>query len=148
MPVGHHLWRHASFLITSDPAATDIDLVCRFLQGTYWARDIPRETLERSIRAALAYNLLDEKEGRQIGFARVVTDEVRFAWLSDVFVLEAYRGRGLARWLVRTVLDDPRLREVGRWLLATQDAHGLYRRLGFEEVNPGRYMLLTRPRAG
>jgi GNAT superfamily N-acetyltransferase len=143
---GHHLARQGAFLITSDPAATDIDLVCGFLHGTYWARDIPREALERSIRTALAYNLLDQTEGRQIGFARVVTDEVRFAWLSDVFVLDPYRGRGLARWLVRTALDDPRLRAVGRWLLATQDAHGLYRRLGFEDVNPGRYMLLTRPR--
>jgi GNAT superfamily N-acetyltransferase len=69
---------------------------------------------------------------RQIGFARVVTDFATFAWVADVYVLPAYRGKGLAGWLMRTVVDDPRLQGLRRWLLATKDAHPLYRGVGFE----------------
>jgi GNAT superfamily N-acetyltransferase len=140
----HRIWRRAGFVISTDPRATDLDQVCGFLATTYWARDVPRETLEQSIGAALVYNLIDATSGRQAGFARVVTDQARFAWLSDVFVLEAYRGRGLGKGLVQAVLDDPRLARVGRLLLATADAHGLYRECGWQEAPPGRYMTFER----
>jgi GNAT superfamily N-acetyltransferase len=141
----YRVWRRPGFVISTDPRATDLDQVCGFLATTYWARDVPREALEQSIRAALVYNLIDEASGRQAGFARVVTDQARFAWLSDVFVLEAYRGRGLGEWLVQAVLDDPRLARVGRFLLATADAHGLYREHGWRDAPPGRYMTFERP---
>jgi GNAT superfamily N-acetyltransferase len=141
----HRIWRRAGFVISTDPAATDLDQVCGFLATTYWAKDIPRETLEQSIRAALPYNLIEAASGRQVGFARVVTDQTRFAWLSDVFVLEAYRGRGLGKWLAQAVLDDPRLARVNRFLLATADAHGLYREQGWRDAPPGRYMIFERP---
>jgi GNAT superfamily N-acetyltransferase len=75
----------------------------------------------------------------------VVTDHARMAWLSDVFVLQAYRGRGLGKWLVQTVMDDPRLATVRRWMLATDDAHGLYRQLGWQDAPPDRYMTMQRP---
>jgi GNAT superfamily N-acetyltransferase len=104
---------------------------------------VPHQVLEQSIRAALVYNLIDQAS-RQVGFARVVSDQARFAWLSDVFVLEAYRGQGPGAWLVQTVLDDPRLAPVGRFLLATADAHGLYRRHGWQDAPAGRYMTLER----
>jgi GNAT superfamily N-acetyltransferase len=81
----------------------------RFPRHHLWAEEVPRQVLEQSIRAALVYNLIDQASGRQVGFARVVSDQARFAWLSDLFVLEAYRGQGLGAWLVQTVLDDPRL---------------------------------------
>lgn len=133
-------WRRGGFAIATDPAATDLDVVCGFLESSYWARGLPRELLERSVRGALVYNLIDESRGRQVGFARVVTDRARIALLSDVFVLEEYRGRGLGKWLVQTVQDDPRLATVRRWILATDDAHGLYRQHGWEDVPLGRYM--------
>jgi GNAT superfamily N-acetyltransferase len=75
----------------------------------------------------------------QAGFARVVTDRARFAWLADVFVLEAHRGAGLGVWLVETVLSHPDLTAV-RFVLGTADAHGLYERFGFEPADPGRIM--------
>jgi GNAT superfamily N-acetyltransferase len=140
----YRVWRRAGFVISTDPAATDLVQVCGFLASTYWAKDVPRQVLEQSIRTALVYNLIDQASGRQVGFARVVSDRARFAWLSDVFVLEAYRGQGLGAWLVQTVLDDPRLAQVGRFLLATADAHGLYRRHGWQDAPPGRYMTLER----
>jgi GNAT superfamily N-acetyltransferase len=70
----------------------------------------------------------------QVGFARVVTDRATFAYLADVFVLEGHRGRGLGKWLMEVVLAHPELQGLRRWMLATADAHGLYRRYGFREL--------------
>lgn len=138
------VWERPGFRITTDPAATDLDLVCGFLQGTYWAGDIPREVLEASFEPCFVYNLIDLETGGQVGFGRVLTDRARFAWLSDVFVLDAYRGRGLGTWLVGTIMADPRTAPVQRWLLATKDAHALYRRHGWDDAPEGRYMVKTR----
>jgi GNAT superfamily N-acetyltransferase len=132
------------FTIVTDPAATDLDLVCGFLTNSYWAKGLSRAVLERSIEAALVYNLIEDASGAQVGFARVVTDQARMAWLSDVFVLESHRGRGLGRWLAQTAMDDPRLATVRRWMLATDDAHGLYRQLGWQDAPAGVYMTLRR----
>ena len=89
-----------------------------------------------------------EEYGRQIGFARVVTDRATFAYLADVYVLESHRGRGLGRWLVECVTAHPDLRGLRRWTLATRDAHDLYRRFGFESLRaPERYMEKVRDRA-
>jgi GNAT superfamily N-acetyltransferase len=137
-------WRRDGFTITTDPATTDLELVCAFLARSYWARDIPRGRVERSIQAARVYNLRDDQAECQIGFARVVGDDARIAWLSDVFVVESHRGRGFGKWLVATVMADPRLAPVGRWLLATSDAHDLYRRHGWRDAPAGRYMVLER----
>jgi GNAT superfamily N-acetyltransferase len=90
--------------------------------------------LLRSISHSLPFGLY--KEGRQIGFARVVTDRATFAYLADVFVLPEERGRGLGRWLVQAVLDHPDLQGLRRWLLGSRDAQPLYRKLGFAEPPP------------
>ena len=137
-------WHRDDFVIATDPATTDLDAVCGFLATSYWAKDLAREHIERSFAASLVYNLIDEGERRQVGFSRVVTDYTRMAWLSDVFVLNAYRGRGLGKWLVKTVIDDPRLADARGWILATADAHGLYEQFGWQHVAAGRYMTLLR----
>ncbi len=140
-PLSNPTWQHGNFVISTDLADTNLDVVCGFLATSYWAGGIPRADLEQSIEASLVYNLLNQAaERRQIGFARVLTDGVRFAWLSDVFVLDDYRGRGLGKWLVQMVMADPRIERVRRWVLATQDAHGLYRQHGWEDVPSGRYL--------
>ena len=131
-------------MIATDPATTDIDAVCDFLQTAYWAHDVSRADLVQSIRAALVYNLIDENDGAQIGFARVVTDGSRIGWLSDVYVLDAYRGRGLGKWLVGTVMADPRVAGLRRMVLATDDAHALYRQYGWSDAPPGRYMIYSK----
>jgi GNAT superfamily N-acetyltransferase len=137
--IDHPSWQRDGFTITTDPATTDLDVVCGFLADSYWAKGLARDLLERSVRAAMVYNLIEDG-GRQVGFARAVTDGARIAWLSDVFVLDRHRGRGLGKWLVQTVQDDPRLATVRRWVLATDDAHGLYRQHGWQDAPAGLYM--------
>ncbi len=117
-------------IVASDnKARIDLDTVHGFLRSSYWAEGIPRETVERSIRNSLAMGLYDGD--RMIGFSRVVTDYATFAYLGDVFVLEAWRGRGLATWLTQCLVDHPELQGMRRWLLATRDAHGVYAKVGF-----------------
>jgi len=121
----------AHYEIDADKARLDIGFVHRFLVRSHWANGIPLAVLERAIAHSRAYGLY--RDGRQVGFARVVTDHATFAYLADVFVDEAERGRGLGRWLVETILADPELQGFRRWLLGTRDAHGLYRGCGFGE---------------
>lgn len=125
--------------IDCDPARLDIDLIHGFLSRSYWARDIPRETVERSIANSLNFGLYDR--GQQIGFARVTSDRATFAYLADVFIVESRRGGGLARRLVRAVLAHPELQGLRRWMLATRDAHALYAGQGFRVLAaPERFM--------
>ena len=128
--------------VSTDRSRLDLDLVHRYLsEEAYWARGRTREQVERSIEHSLPFGVY--VEGRQVGFARVVTDRATFAWLADVFVLPEARGRGLGKRLVETVLAHPELQPMKRWLLATADAHGLYRRYGFEELRDvGRFMAI------
>jgi len=132
-------WRRIEYVISTDPARLDVDLIHDFLaHRSYWAREIPRELVQRSIEHSLCFGL--HTAGGQAGFARVVTDYAVFAYLADVFVLEPHRGLGLGKWLVETVIRCPELQGLRRWELATNDAHDLYRRFGFGEANPALVM--------
>lgn len=133
-------WERAGFVITTDKQRLDIAFIYDFLsQQSYWARNRSRELVERSIDNSLNFGVF--KGDEQVGFARVVTDFATFAWLADVFVVEEYRGRGLGIWLIEVITSHPRLQNFRRWLLATRDAHELYRRFGFNEVaEPERWM--------
>jgi len=132
--------RRGDFLISTDRTLLDVAAVHDFLANySYWAAGIPREVVQRSIDGALCFGLYDN--GRQVGFARAVTDGATFAWLGDVFVLESHRGRGLSKWLLEGVLAHPALRGLRRILLGTRDAHGLYRRFGFTDLaDPTRFL--------
>ena len=134
-------WRH-DLEISTDPARLDVDWVHASLAGTYWATNIPREIVERSIAGSLTFGIYGG--ARQIGFARVVTDHATFAWIADVFVDPEYRGRGVSVWLMEVIRAHPQLQGLRRWLLATRDAHGLYRKFGFEPLHePERFMEIT-----
>jgi GNAT superfamily N-acetyltransferase len=130
-----HHWTRGEYTVSTDPARLDLDVIHRFLTRSYWAEGRPRERVAQSIAHSLPFGLYDRSG--QVGFARVVTDYVVVAYLSDVFVLEAHRGRGLAKWLVDLVMHTPELRAIRRWILGTRDAHGLYRRFGFADPPPG-----------
>jgi len=134
-------WQRGQFVISADPAKADHDVITGFLGTSYWAKHVPRDKIIRSLESSLTYHLIDEPSGAQVGFARVVTDRVRFAYLCDVFVLDSHQDRGLGTWLTETAMADPRLSDVGHWVLATASAQPLYRKLGFEEAKPGRYMV-------
>jgi GNAT superfamily N-acetyltransferase len=126
-------WARADYAISCDPAATSLDVVHRFLaEESYWARDIPRSVVATEIANSLCFALLHR--GTQVGFARVVTDRATIAYLGDVFVLEAHRGKGLSAWLMECVTSHPELQGLRRWMLLTGDAHGLYRKFGFNEL--------------
>jgi GNAT superfamily N-acetyltransferase len=137
-------WRQGEYLITTDPARMDLDVIHGFLTASYWAAGIPRETVARSIAHSLPFGLFAGV--RQIGFARVITDHTTFAYIADVFVLEAYRRRGLAHWLMRSIVEHPDLQGLRRWVLATRDAHALYASVGFTPFSaPERWMERRNP---
>lgn len=132
------LRRDDGYTISTDPDRVDRRAVWEFLRTSYWARGIEFESVSQGIDNSLVFGLADAG-GAQAGFARAVTDRARFAWLSDVFVLEPHRGRGLGVWLVETVMNHPELAGL-RVMLGTADAHGLYSRFGFVPANPERIM--------
>jgi GNAT superfamily N-acetyltransferase len=132
-------WRRGELEITTDPARMDVLAIHAFLTRSYWAEGIDETTVRRSIAGSLCFAMLDST--RLVGFARVVSDRATFAYLADVFVAEALRGRGLSKWLMEVILAHPELQGLRRWVLATRDAHELYRKYGFTELAaPGRFM--------
>ena len=132
-------WMRDGYSISTDPNRLDLEVIHRFLTESYWAAGIPMETVKRSIEYSLPFGLF--KADRQVGFARVVTDYATFAYVADVFVLEEHRGEGLSKWLMEVIVSHPELQGLRRWMLATRDAHGLYRKYGFEVVKqPERWM--------
>ena len=133
-------WRRGEFAISTDRGRLDVGLVHKFLsESSYWATGRPREVVERSIEHSLAFGIYQGE--RQVGFARVITDYATFAWIADVFVLDEFRGRGLGKWLMEVIIAHPELQGFRRWVLATKDAHEIYRPFGFQELKyPARWM--------
>ena len=137
-------WTKDDFIISTDKSKIDIAYVHQFLTNSYWAENIPVETVERSISGSLCFSVFHQRA--QVGFARVITDEATFAYLADVFIDENYRGKGLSKWLMETIIQYPTLQHFRRFLLATRDAHGLYKQLGFEPLNnTDRWMHIHKP---
>jgi GNAT superfamily N-acetyltransferase len=127
--------------ISTDSARLDVALIHRWLsEQSYWAAGVPREVVARAIANSLNFGLYHATAG-QVGFARVITDRATFAYLADVFVLDAHRGKGLSKRMMNEIMSHPELQGLRRWLLATRDAHGLYERFGFTLPKaPGRLM--------
>jgi GNAT superfamily N-acetyltransferase len=137
-------WKHLDgFVADDDPGRLDLDVVHGFLRTSYWSPGIPREVVARAIAGSLTVGVY-APDGAQAGFARAVTDRATFAWIADVFVVPSYRGHGLGRFVVSTLLDHPELQGLRRTMLATADAHELYRSYGFDELkNPDRFMAVN-----
>ncbi|MBL7744933.1 MAG: GNAT family N-acetyltransferase [Chitinophagaceae bacterium] len=132
------------YSISTDKSRLDIDFIHTFLTRSYWAEGIPREVIEKSVKGSLAFGVYFDD--RQVGFARMITDEATFAYLADVFIEEEFRGRGLSKWLMEVIMSYPGLQGLRRIMLATKDAHGLYSRFGFIPVtHPERWMQIHDP---
>ena len=130
-----------SIEVSVDPSRIDVSLVHEFLSSSYWAKGRPRELVERSIEHSLCFGAYEN--GRQIAFARVITDRAVFAYLADVFVVPDHHGRGVAGLLLEAILGHPELEAIRVFRLSTRDAHGLYRKYGFTSmVNPEKSMEL------
>ncbi|GAB2612959.1 GNAT family N-acetyltransferase [Streptomyces capparidis] len=136
--------RDDGYELSTDPGRLDIGLVHHWLStDTYWATGRDRDRVERAARASLNFGVYGE-EGRQVAYARVVSDLVTFAWLCDVYVDRAHRGRGIGTWLATAVRDHLAPHGIRRVLLATGDAHGVYAKAGFAPLaEPEQWMVLT-----
>ncbi len=133
-------WTRDGYTITTDPHRIDHEAVYRFLADSYWAAERPTEVIDRSLDASLTFSLLHDD--RQVGMARVVSDQATFAWLCDVYIDADHRGKGLGQWLVSVVIEHPDLRDIQRWMLGTTHSHSLYARFGFTPLpEPGRFMI-------
>lgn len=131
--------REGSIVVTTDRSRFDLDVIHGFLTTSYWAKGIPRETVARSMEHSLCFGAFDE--GRQVGFARVVSDRTTFAYICDVFALESHRGNGVGKSLMAAIMSHPELQGLRRWTLFTRDAHDLYRQFGFgAAAHPERLM--------
>lgn len=135
----------AELLISTDKSKLNIPLIHKFLSGhSYWAKNIPLEIVERSIENSLCFGVyLDDK---QIGFARIISDYATFAYLADVFILPTFRSKGISKKLMEFIKEHHSLQGLRRWMLATADAHELYRQFGFTELaKPDRIMEISVP---
>jgi GNAT superfamily N-acetyltransferase len=134
------------YTISTDPAKLNLAVIHDFLANqSYWVPGISLRSVQISIEHSLNFGLYHQE--KQIGFARLLTDYVRFAYLMDVFILEEYRGKGLGKWLMECVFTHQALQDVRRWMLATWDAHDLYARYGFEPLaRPDRFMEKVNPK--
>jgi len=131
------------FVLSTDPTRLQFEYIYRFLsEDSYWAKGLTREQLRHSMQRSLCVGAYRGEQ--QVGFARVLSDGTRFSYLGDVFVDSTLRGQGLGKAIVEFTLDQPSVRDAGRWLLGTRDAHSLYERYGFETAPPTRYMLRMR----
>jgi len=132
------------FHLSTDPALLDLDLIHGFLAESYWAKGIPRETVARSIENSLCFAVY--KGAAQVAFGRVISDFATYAYIGDIFVLEAFRGQGLSKWMMEAITSHPKLQGLRRWTLLTRDAHGLYAQFGFTPIQkPDRFMELHDP---
>ena len=130
----------AGYSISTDPAKLDRNFIHSFLASSYWAEGIPPAIVDKAIESSLNFGLYDAA-GKQLGFARVITDRSTFAYLADVFVDPGARGRGFGKALMAAVIAHPDLQGLRRVLLATRDAHGLYAQYGFKALHwPDRLM--------
>ena len=133
------------YTISTDQDELDVELIYGFISTSYWATGIPRHTMAKAIENSLCFGVY-AANGQQIGFARVISDKATFAYLADVFIVDAHRGKGLSKWLVATIIAHPELQGLRRMMLGTADAHGLYAPFGFSAIaEPERFMQIWQP---
>ncbi len=135
------------FTISTDKTLLDAEMIQEFLaRESYWAQSRTSDQTLRAINNSLCFGIYDGDA--QVGFGRVVTDHATFAYVGDVFVLKEYRGRGLSKWLMESMIEHPDLQGLRRWILATRDAHRLYQKYGFHSLtHPDRWMERPAPDA-
>ncbi len=132
-------FRKKNYIISTNKRKLQIKTIHRFLTHSYWSQGISIEKVRKSIRYSFCFGVYHKE--KQIGFARVITDRVRFGYLADVFIVEEYRGKGLSKWLMKCITEHRELKNIQAWMLATRDAHGLYSQFGFEPLaEPKKYM--------
>ncbi len=140
-------WQNGKFTVSTDRSRLQIEVIQAFLADeSYWARARSLEQTQTAIENSICFGLY--YDDRQIGFARVISDQATFAYIGDVFVVNEFRGQGLSKWLMEVIISHPDLQNLRRWVLATRDAHGLYEKFDFGPLKvPDRWMERTAPDA-
>lgn len=143
-------YQQPGYLISTDKSKLQTAAIHQWLSTeSYWAKNIPLSLVEKYIRFSYCfgvYAVSENKAPEQIGFARLITDHATFAYLADVYILPSHQKKGLSKWLMECIISNPELQGLRRWMLATRDAHGLYRQYGFEPLDhPDRIMQITNP---
>lgn len=137
--------QHSEYFLSLDKKALQRDTIHAFLTTSYWSPGISRSIVDTAIDNSLTIGAFDANK-QQIGFARLVTDYATFGYLADVFVLEAYRGKGVGRRMTEALLGLREVKMLRRILLATRDAHGVYEKAGFQRISdPTPFMQIVRP---
>ncbi len=133
------------FTISTDREKLDLAFIHAYLSGqSYWLHGVSFQRVQKAADHSLNFGLYHQD--KQIGYARVVTDFTRIAYLADVFITESYRGKGLSKWLIREIMNYQDLQHLGRWMLHTKDAHGLYLQLGWASpIKPETYLEIYQP---
>lgn len=123
---------NGDYYISTDKQKIDVAAVFDYLSNqSYWAKGIPIAIVKRSIDNSMCFGVYEKSSNKQIGFARMITDHATFAYLADVYILEGHRKKGLSKWLMHFIMNHPELQGLRRIMLATRDAHGLYKQFGF-----------------
>jgi GNAT superfamily N-acetyltransferase len=130
--------------LSSDKTKLQLDVVHGWLSQAYWSPSIRSDVVAKAFANSFSVGAY-LPDGQQVAVARAVSDGATFAWLCDVFVADAYRGRGVAKQMTQHLLALPELQTLRLWLLGTRDAHEVYRAIGFSETEPGRFMVLRTP---
>jgi GNAT superfamily N-acetyltransferase len=132
------------YTISADKTLLQTEVIVEFLHRSYWGKDTPTKTILTSIENSICFGVYYKE--KQIGFARVISDKATFAYLADVFILEEHRKKGLSKWLVQYILAYHELQGLRRWMLATLDAHDIYKQFGFAHLyDPSRYLEVFKP---
>jgi GNAT superfamily N-acetyltransferase len=132
-------YRKGDYIISNDQDKLQINVIHGYLTRSYWSKDIAYNTVKSSVDNSYCFGLYSGEV--QVGFARLITDYTTFAYLADVFVLEEHRGKGLSKWLMEVILNSDELQGLRNWMLKTRDAHGLYKKFGFDQLKfPERMM--------
>lgn len=135
--------RTGDYFVSSDPEKLDLPFIHNWLANeSYWEQGIPFELIQRKVENSFCFGLYHDETG-QVGFSRVVTDFAVFAYIADVFIIKEHRGKGLSKFMLKTILEHPELRIIRHWMLCTKDAQGLYRKVGFKDLqDPGKYLAI------
>jgi GNAT superfamily N-acetyltransferase len=137
-------WKNGDYIISTEKSKIDVDEVHQFLSHSYWAENVPKNIVQKSIDNSFCFGVYHLE--KQVGFARVISDFATFAYLADVFILPNDRGKGLSKWLMQIIIDHPKFRGLRRFTLATRDAHKLYSQFGFTALDaPDRWMQRHNP---
>ena len=144
--VKYYIEEKNGFIISTNPDDIDYQKLHNFLANdSYWSQNIPLELLKKAISNSLSFSVLTQDTKLFVVFARLITDKATFAYLADVYIDSKYRGSGLGKWLINTIMNYSEVQGLRNWLLFTKDAHGLYEKFGWEILKDSkRAMVINR----